>query len=65
MDPGSRHSGFEGNEQADTLAKKGINYMATWEAAIRDRTKHKIWSKWRDASSFHFTREEQDLQVDS
>ena len=28
----------------------------TWDMAIRERTKHNIWTKWRDAPPSHFTR---------
>ena len=61
------HSGYLGNEKADSLAKRGANNTdatllklpipkVTWDMAIRERTKHNIWTKWRDAPPSHFTR---------
>ena len=61
------HSGYSGNEKADSLAKRGANNTdatllklpipkVTWDVAIRERTKHNIWTKWRDAPLSHFTR---------
>ena len=61
------HSGYLGNEKADSLAKRGANNTdatllklpipkVTWDVAIRGRTKHNIWTKWRDAPPSHFTR---------
>ena len=61
------HSGYLGNEKADSLAKRVANNTdatllklpipkVTWDVAIRERTKHNIWTKWRDAPPFHFTR---------
>ena len=56
-----------GNEKADTLAKIRANNTdatllklsipkATRNVAIRERTKHNMWTKWRDAPPSHFTR---------
>ena len=61
------HSGYLGNEKADSLAKRGANNTdatllklpipkVTWDMAIRERTKRNIWTKWRDAPPSHFTR---------
>ena len=61
------HSGYLGNEKADSLTKRGANNTyatllklpipkVTWDVAIRERTKHNIWTKWRDAPPSHFTR---------
>ena len=58
------HSGYVGKEQADTLAKRGSNNTnATLlklpiPKAIRERTKHNIWTKWRLERRFssHFTK---------
>ena len=61
------HSGFEGNEKADTLAKRGANNTnatsiqlpipkATLEVALKDRSKRKIQSEWQKAPPSHFTR---------
>ena len=61
------HSGYLRNEKADSLAKRRANNTdatllklpipkVTWEVAIRERTKHNIWTKWRDAPPSHFTR---------
>ena len=61
------HSGYLGNEKADSLAKRGANNTdatllklpipkVTWDVAIRERTKNNIWTKWRDAPPSHFTR---------
>ena len=61
------HNGYLGNEKADSLAKRGANNTDTallkppipkvnWDVAIRERTKHNIWNKWRDAPPSHFTR---------
>ena len=47
------HSGYLGNEKADSLAKRGVNNTdatllklsnpkVTWDMAIRERTKHNI-----------------------
>ena len=60
---------YVGNEQAETLAKRGANITdatllklpipkATWNVAIRLWTKHNIWNKWRDAPPSYFTRDE-------
>ena len=49
------HSGYLGNEKADSLAKRGANNTdatllklpipkVTWDVAIRERTKHNIWT---------------------
>ena len=54
------------NEKADSLAKRGANNTdatllklpipkVTWDEAIRERMKHKIWTKWRDKTLSHFT----------
>ena len=61
------HSGYLGNEKADSLAKRGTNNTdatllklpipkVTWDVAIREMTKHNIWTNWRDAPPSHFTR---------
>ena len=61
------HSGYLGNEKADSLAERRSNNTdatllnlpiskVTWDVAIRERTKHNIWTKWRDAPPSHFTR---------
>ena len=50
---GYQHSGYLGNEKADSLAKRGANNTdttllklpipkVTWGVAIRERTKHNI-----------------------
>ena len=60
-------SGYLGNEKANTLAKRGANNTnatllkllipkVTWDVAIRNRTKHNIWTYWREAPPSHFTR---------
>ena len=49
------HSGYSGNEKADSLAKRGAKNpdvtllklpisKVTWDVAIRKRTKHNIWT---------------------
>ena len=54
-------------KKADSLAKRGADNTdatllklpiakVTWDMAIRERTKHNIWTKWRDAPPAHFTR---------
>ena len=54
------YNGYLGNEKADSLTKRGANntdatllklqiLKVTWDVAIRERTKHNIWTKWRDA----------------
>ena len=61
------NSGYLGNEKADSLAKRAANNTdatllklpipkVTWDMAIRERTKHNIWTKWRDAPPSHVTR---------
>ena len=61
------HSGYLGNEKADSLAKRGASNTdatllklpiskVTWDVAIRERTEHNIWTNWRDAPPSHFTR---------
>ena len=61
------HSGYLENEKADSLAKRGANNTdatllklpipkVTWYVAIRERTKHNIWTKWRDAPPTNFKR---------
>ena len=61
------HSDYLGNEKADSVAQRRANNTdatllklpipkVTWDMAIRERTKHNIWTKWRDAPPSHFTR---------
>ena len=61
------HSSYLGKEKADSLAKRGANNTdvtllklpipkVTWDVAIRERTKHNIWTNRRDAPPSHFTR---------
>ena len=56
-----------GIHKADSLTKRGANNTdatllklpipkVTWDVAIRKRTKHNIWTKWRDAPTSLFTR---------
>ena len=60
------HSGYLGNEKADTLAKRGANNTdatllkllipkVTWDMAIRERTKHNIWTWLKGETHLHPT----------
>ena len=60
------HNGFEGNEKADELAKRGASGTdstvldlptprATWNAALRERTTNNVSKKWRSVPPSHFS----------
>lgn len=67
------HQGYEGNERADTLAKQGARNennattkklpipRATWNVALRARTKKIVQQKWREVPPSHFTRVWRDI----
>ena len=40
---------------AETKNKRVV-IKVTWDVAERERTKHNIWTQWRDAPPSHFTR---------
>ena len=61
------HKGHDGNEKADSLAKKGSGNSdstqvqlpvpkAIWKGALRERTHRKMRDRWKDLPPSHFKR---------